>query len=237
MRTQRFARGANRATARICFVSAVCEENSTRAKVTPETTGIGNVTLGARTNVWFGAVIRGDNEPIRIGGDTKIREGAVLHFDPGYRMDIGANVTVRHQAMPHRCTIGYGTLIGIQAVVMNGAVIGRGGLVGAGAIIMERMGFPDRSRILGAPAKVARELWDKEVAWLADSAVDYVMRGVPYRSKLERIGRSRGAESLVRVQGTHVRGCNGFIGDRLARSVRGVACAPPKGSVARRRGH
>ena len=94
-----------------------------------------------------------------------------------------------------------------------------------------------RSLILGAPAKVARELSEKEVASVADSAADYVKQSELYRSKLERIGRSRGAESLVRVQGTHVRGCNGFIGDRLARSVRGVACAPPKGSVARRRGH
>jgi len=148
---------------------------------------IGKVALGEGTSVWSGAVIRGDNEPIRIGAATNVQEGAVLHADPGFPLDIGANVTVGHQAMLHGCTIGEGSLIGIQAVVLNGAVIGRHCLVGAGAIVTERKTFPDRSLILGAPAKVVRELTDEDVARLDTSAAEYAARGERYRGRLQRI--------------------------------------------------
>jgi len=130
-------------------------------------------------------VLRGDNEPIRIGAASNIQEGAVLHADPGFALDIGANVTVGHQAMLHGCTIGEGSLIGIQAVVLNGAVIGPHSLVGAGAIVTERKRFPARSLIIGAPAKVMRELTDEEVANLIESAA---RRAKLFQHELERIG-------------------------------------------------
>ena len=127
------------------------------AFVAREATLIGQVQLGERASVWFGAVVRGDNEPIEIGEGSNVQEGAVLHADPGFPLTIGAHVTVGHQAMLHGCTIGEGSLIGIQAVVLNGAVIGNHCLVGAGAIVTEKKVFPDRSLILGAPAKVVRQ--------------------------------------------------------------------------------
>ena len=158
------------------------------AFVAHEATVIGLVTIGERTSVWPGAVARGDNETIAIGADTSIQEGAVLHADPGFALTIGDRVTVGHQAMLHGCTIGDGSLVGIQAVVMNGAVIGRHCLVGAGAIVTERKTFPERSLILGSPAKVARVLSDDEVAGLDRAAASYVDRGAHFRTHLERIG-------------------------------------------------
>jgi carbonic anhydrase/acetyltransferase-like protein (isoleucine patch superfamily) len=158
------------------------------AYVAPSATLIGKVTLGERASVWFGAVIRADNEPIRIGAASNVQECAVLHADPGFPLDIAAKVTVGHQAMLHGCTIGEGTLIGIQAVVMNGALIGHHCLVGAGAIVTERRHFPDRSLILGSPAKVVRELSDDEVARLAASAEDYAARGALYQMTLRQVG-------------------------------------------------
>ena len=158
------------------------------AYVAAEATLIGKVKLGERASVWFGAVIRADNEPILLGDGSNVQESAVLHTDPGFPLSIGANVTIGHQAMLHGCTIGDGSLIGIQAVILNGAVIGRNCLVGAGAIVTERKSFPDRSLILGAPAKVARELTDEEVARLADAAADYIRKREIYKAGLRRIG-------------------------------------------------
>ena len=111
----------------------------------------------------------------------------MLHTDPGFPLDVGARVTVGHQAMLHGCTIGEGTLIGIQAVVMNGAVIGRHCIVGAGAVVTEGKQFPDRVLLLGAPAKVVRELGDDDAARLDAIAENYARRGERYRSELVRI--------------------------------------------------
>ena len=158
------------------------------AYVAAEASLIGQVTLGERASVWFGAVARGDNEPITIGTESNVQEGAVLHADPGYPLTIGANVTVGHQVMLHGCTIGDGSLIGIQAVVMNGAVIGKQCLVGAGAIVTERKTFPYRMLIIGVPAKAIRELTDAEIANLAAAAAGYVSRGALFRDELERVG-------------------------------------------------
>jgi carbonic anhydrase/acetyltransferase-like protein (isoleucine patch superfamily) len=116
-----------------------------------------------------------------------VQDGAVLHTDPGYPLTIGANVTIGHQAMLHGCTIGDGSLIGIQAVVMNGAVIGKDCLIGAGAIVTEDKIFPDRSLILGAPAKVARELTDEAIAKMHAGTAGYVKRQELYKAKLKRI--------------------------------------------------
>jgi carbonic anhydrase/acetyltransferase-like protein (isoleucine patch superfamily) len=157
------------------------------AYIAAEATVIGLVTLGERVTVLPGAVARADNETITIGNDSNLQEGAVLYADPGFPLTLGERVTVGHQAMLHGCTIGDGSLVGIQAVVMNGAVVGRHCLVGAGAIVTEGKTFPERSLILGAPAKLARLLSDQEVAGLEHAAASYVERGASFRTSLERI--------------------------------------------------
>jgi carbonic anhydrase/acetyltransferase-like protein (isoleucine patch superfamily) len=149
---------------------------------------IGDVRLGERVNIWFGAVLRGDNEPIVIGDDSNVQELCVLHTDPGAPLTIGKNVTVGHQVMLHGCTIGDGSLIGIQAVVLNKSVIGKDCLVGAGAVVTENKSFPDRSVIFGSPAKAVRELNEENAARLAMSAESYVKRGQNYKANLKRIG-------------------------------------------------
>jgi carbonic anhydrase/acetyltransferase-like protein (isoleucine patch superfamily) len=149
---------------------------------------IGQVTLEENASVWFGASIRADNEPIKIGAGSNIQEGSVLHADPGYPLSIETNVTVGHQAMLHGCTIREGALIGIQAIILNGAVIGRNCLVGAGAVVTEGKAFPDRSLILGAPAKVVRELTEEDVARLEQIAAGYVKRRALFKAQLVRIG-------------------------------------------------
>jgi carbonic anhydrase/acetyltransferase-like protein (isoleucine patch superfamily) len=158
------------------------------AYVAPDATLVGDVQLGPQASVWFQAVARGDNEPIRIGAQSNVQEGAVLHADPGYPLTLGERVTVGHQAMLHGCTIGEGSLIGIQAVVLNGARIGKHCLVGAGAIVTERKEFPDRSLILGAPAKVVRQLSDEDVKNLEANAAGYAERAAVFASQLERVG-------------------------------------------------
>jgi len=158
------------------------------AYISEQATLIGRVVVGERASFWPGASARGDNETIAVGSESNVQEGAVLHADPGFPLTIGERVTVGHQAMLHGCTIGEGSLVGIQAVVMNGAVIGRDCLVGAGAIVTEGKSFPDRSLIIGAPAKLARALSDEEVAGIGRAAASYVERGAHFRSRLERIG-------------------------------------------------
>jgi carbonic anhydrase/acetyltransferase-like protein (isoleucine patch superfamily) len=152
--------------------------------VAPSASVIGSVVLSENVSVWFGATIRGDNDVITVGKNSNVQEGAVLHTDPGIPLMIGENVTIGHQAVLHGCTIGDGSLIGIQAVILNGAVLGKGCLVGAGALITERKVFPDRSLILGAPAKVARELSDTDVSALMQSAESYVARRAQFLAKL-----------------------------------------------------
>src|SRR3546814_54380 len=134
-----------------------------------------------------GAVIRADNEPIVVGQGSNIQEGAVLHVDPGCPLTIGQDVTVGHQAMLHGCTIHDGALVGIQAVVLNNAVIGKNCLVGAGAVVTEGKSFPERSLILGAPAKVVRTLSDEEVANLQKSAQSYAERAAHYKTDLQAV--------------------------------------------------
>ncbi|ANC81113.1 gamma carbonic anhydrase family protein [Pseudomonas putida] len=148
---------------------------------------IGDVTLEQGVSVWPQAVLRGDNEAIRIGQHSNVQEGAVLHADPGFALTVGQGVTIGHQAMLHGCTIGDGALIGIQAVVLNGAVIGNNCLVGAGAIVTEGKVFPDNSLILGAPAKVVRELTADAIASMQRNATEYVAKGQSFKEKLIRI--------------------------------------------------
>jgi carbonic anhydrase/acetyltransferase-like protein (isoleucine patch superfamily) len=133
-------------------------------------------------------VLRGDNDSITIGDGSNIQDNAVLHTDPGFPLSIGTNVTVGHLAMLHGCTIGDGTLIGIGAVVMNGSVIGRNCIVGAAALVPEGKTFGDRKLIVGAPAKVVRELSDEEIEKMHRAAPGYVKRQEMYKEKLKRIG-------------------------------------------------
>jgi carbonic anhydrase/acetyltransferase-like protein (isoleucine patch superfamily) len=149
---------------------------------------IGNVELAEGASVWFGAILRGDNEVIRIGRGSNVQDGSILHSDPGFPCTLGDNVTVGHQVMLHGCTVGDGSLIGIQAVVLNGAKIGRNCVVGAGALVTEGKEFPDGSMILGAPAKVARALTPEQIAGLSASAAHYVRNGRRYRAGLKKIG-------------------------------------------------
>jgi carbonic anhydrase/acetyltransferase-like protein (isoleucine patch superfamily) len=157
------------------------------AYVAPSASVIGKVVLADRSSVWFGATLRGDNETISIGAGSNVQDGAVLHTDPGFPLTVGAHVSVGHQAMLHGCTVGEGSLIGIQAVVLNTAVIGRGCLVGAGAVITERKVFADGTLILGAPAKVVRELSAEERENLLKVAANYAARGAYYRDHLQRM--------------------------------------------------
>lgn len=155
--------------------------------VAPGASVIGSVVLSENVSVWFGATIRGDNETITLGRNSNVQEGSVLHTDPGLKLTVGENVTIGHQAMLHGCTIGDGSLIGIQAVILNGAVVGKNCLVGAGAVITERKVFPDRSLIVGAPARVARVLSDEDVEKLLKSAAIYVERRANFLTKLKEI--------------------------------------------------
>ena len=149
---------------------------------------IGNVTIHDNASVWFGATIRGDNDLITIGRNSNVQEGAVLHTDPGYQLTIEDNVTVGHQAMLHGCSIGAGTTVGMQAVILNGARIGRNCLVGAGALVTEGKEFPDNSLIIGVPAKVMRTLSEEDIAGMHRNTDRYVERAQYFKTKLERIG-------------------------------------------------
>ena len=142
--------------------------------IAPDATLIGRVRLGRNAGIWFGAVIRGDNEPIQIGEDTNVQEHTVMHTDPGFPLSIGKGCTIGHKAMLHGCTIGDNSLIGMGAIVLNGAKIGRNSLVGAGALVTEGKEFPDGSLIVGAPAKAVRSLNDNAIAMLRGSAEHYV---------------------------------------------------------------
>ncbi len=144
--------------------------------VAPSAAVIGRVTLGEDTSVWFNAVIRGDNETIRIGARCNVQEGAVLHVDPGFPMLIEDEVTVGHMVMLHGCTIGKGALIGIGAIVLNGAKIGGGCLIGAGALIPQGKEIPPNSLVMGAPGKIIREVNDKDRELIAWGVDDYVKR-------------------------------------------------------------
>ena len=149
---------------------------------------IGTVELGDHASVWFGVVIRGDTEQIRIGRNSNIQDGSVLHADFGVPLVIGDNVSVGHQVMLHGCTIGDGSLIGIQAVVLNNAKIGRNSIVGAGSVVTEGKEFPDNSLIFGSPAKLVRPIDAAGQQMLAHIAEHYVENAARYRAGLKKIG-------------------------------------------------
>ncbi len=148
---------------------------------------MGNVELAEDVSIWFGTVIRGDTEVIRIGRGSNIQDGSVLHADIGKPITIGNNVTVGHKVMLHGCTIGDGSLIGIGAIVLNGAKIGKGCIVGAGALVTEGKEFPDGSMIIGSPAKAVRELTTAQQQGLRWSAAHYIENAARFRSGLKQI--------------------------------------------------
>ena len=154
--------------------------------VAPGAHVIGQVHLGSGASVWFGAVLRGDNEPMRVGAGSNIQDGAVLHSDPGFPLTIGADVTVGHRAVVHGCTIGDGTLIGMGATILNGARIGRGCIVGANAQVKEGAAFPDGSLIVGMPAKSVRSLDEAGAAELRRLAEHYVANARRFAAGLVR---------------------------------------------------
>lgn len=144
------------------------------AWVAPNAVALGKVELCEEASVWFGAVLRGDNELIKVGARSNVQDGCVLHTDPGFPLTIGEDCTIGHMVMLHGCTIGNGCLIGIGSIVLNGAKIGDGSLVGANTLITEGKEFPPRSMILGSPGKVVRELTEEESERLKGSAGRYV---------------------------------------------------------------
>ncbi len=152
--------------------------------VAPGATIVGDVEIGRHASVWFASVIRADNELIAIGDETNIQDGCILHTDEGIPMRIGPRVTVGHRVMLHGCTIEEECLIGIGAVLLNHSRIRRHSLVGAGALVTEGKEFPERSLILGSPARAVRTLTDAEVASIRDAAAHYVRNARRFRADL-----------------------------------------------------
>jgi carbonic anhydrase/acetyltransferase-like protein (isoleucine patch superfamily) len=149
---------------------------------------IGDVRLGDRASVWFGAVIRADNTPIIIGEESNIQDGAIGHSDPGAPLTIGARVTVGHQAILHGCTVHDGALVGMGARVLNGAMIGEKCLVGAGALVTEGKSFEPGMLIVGSPARALRPLTEQELALLDMSAAHYAEKAAHYARALRLHG-------------------------------------------------
>ncbi len=124
---------------------------------------VGDVKIGKNCSIWYGAVIRGDEAPIQIGRNTNVQDNCVIHADKGFDVEIGADVTIGHGSIVHGCRIGAGSLIGMGAIILNGAVIGKDCLIGAGALVTGRSNIPDKSLVIGSPARVKRSLTEDEI--------------------------------------------------------------------------
>ncbi len=148
---------------------------------------MGRVILKKNASVWWGATLRGDNDPIIVGEGSNIQDGSVCHTDTGSPLTIGANVTVGHMVMLHGCTIGDNTLVGIGSVILNGAVIGKNCLIGANCLITEGKEIPDNSLVMGAPGKVVRELSPEQAARMAMGSAHYVENWKRYRRELTQV--------------------------------------------------
>ncbi|OIQ75299.1 2,3,4,5-tetrahydropyridine-2,6-dicarboxylate N-acetyltransferase [mine drainage metagenome] len=165
----------------------VCPTVAESAWVADSAEVIGQVDLAADVSIWFGVVVRGDTDAIRIGARTNIQDLSVLHADFGMPLTLGTGVTVGHKAMLHGCSVGDDSLIGIGAVVLNGARIGKGCLVGAGALVTEGKEFPDGSMIIGSPAQVVRNLTPEQLQALRQSAQHYVDNARRFKTSLHKI--------------------------------------------------
>jgi len=149
---------------------------------------IGRVRLKAEASVWFGAVVRGDNEWIELGERSQVQDNATLHTDPGFPMTIGSDCVIGHNVILHGCTIGDNSLIGMGAILLNGVKIGKNSLVGAGSVVTEGKSFPDNSLIVGTPARAIRVLDERAISMIRDGADIYVKRWKRYAKGLLRIG-------------------------------------------------
>src|SRR4051794_29793361 len=147
---------------------------------------LGDVTVGEESSIWFNAVVRGDSEAVRIGRRTNIQDTAILHADPGFPCIIGDNVTVGHAAIVHGATIADDVMIGMRAVVLNGAQVGRHSIIGAGAVVPEGMVVPPNSLVLGMPGKVKREVTPADLARIAHAAEHYVTAAAEYRAAQDK---------------------------------------------------
>jgi len=155
--------------------------------VAPTAVLIGKVILEDEASVWFGSVLRGDNEPIRVGARSNVQEGCVMHTDPGFPLTVGEDCTIGHMVMLHGCTIGDNTLVGIGSVILNGAKIGKNCLIGANCLITEGKEIPDNSLVMGAPGKVVRELTPEQAAQMIWGSAHYVQNWKRYRRELSQI--------------------------------------------------
>lgn len=155
--------------------------------IAPNAEVMGNVKLEKNASIWFGAVLRGDNELITVGENSNVQDGSVLHSDPGSPLTIEENVTIGHMVMLHGCTIGAGSLIGIGSIVLNNTKIGKGCLIGANTLISENKEIPDYSMVLGSPGKVVRTLDKETAAALKLSADHYVENWKKYAAGLTRL--------------------------------------------------
>ena len=153
--------------------------------IAPDATLVGDITLEEAVSIWFQVVIRAENDRITIGAGSNVQDGSVLHVDPGYPLTLARNVSIGHKVMLHGCTVGEGTLIGINSVVMNGAKIGKGVLIGANALITEGKEIPDGVLVVGSPGKIVRELKPEEREGLLRIASGYVERSRLYRKELK----------------------------------------------------
>ncbi|MGD9838730.1 MAG: gamma carbonic anhydrase family protein [Afipia sp.] len=151
-------------------------------------TVIGNVRLKTNASVWFGSVLRGDNELIEIGEGSNVQDNCTFHTDPGFPLTIGTNCTIGHNVILHGCTIEDGALIGMGAIIMNGARIGKGCIVGAGSVITEGKTFEDRSLVIGAPARTIKTLTPEQVTAMTYGAAHYVHNGKRFKAGLKKIG-------------------------------------------------
>jgi carbonic anhydrase/acetyltransferase-like protein (isoleucine patch superfamily) len=155
------------------------------AWVAPGAYVIGDVHLGEESSVWYGAVLRGDTEPIRIGDRTNVQDGCILHADPGFPAIVGQDCVVGHNAVVHGCQIGDNCLVGMGATILNGAKIGDGSIVAAGAVVPEGREFPPHSLIVGVPAKRAGDITDEQTADIERGASEYVERAAAHRASLD----------------------------------------------------
>jgi carbonic anhydrase/acetyltransferase-like protein (isoleucine patch superfamily) len=152
--------------------------------VAPSADVIGSVSLGNETSVWFGAVLRGDNDWIHIGAGSNVQDGSIIHVDPGVPVVVGANVTIGHGVMLHGCHIGDGALIGNRATVLDGARIGAGSLIGAGALVTPRTEIPPGSVVMGSPGRIVRQVTESDRVWMSRGCEAYKVKAREYAAKL-----------------------------------------------------
>jgi len=162
--------------------------------VAPGAVLIGSIRLESEASIWFGAILRGDNDDIIVGQRTNIQDGAVVHTDEGIPMLVGAGVTVGHKAVLHGCRIGDNCLIGINSVILNQARIGNNCVIGAGALVPEGKEIPDDSVVFGTPGKVVRQVSDEEKARIQGSAAHYVAKAHMYKHELLAFNSGQGSE-------------------------------------------